>query len=92
MTKHAVFTMELEPEFRDEFLAAADAAHRPASEVLRELMREYIAQQKAEQGYHDYLQQKVAAARLSVAQGLGRPNAEVEQEFAFRRERIGSEA
>ncbi|MGK9452198.1 hypothetical protein ACSSZE_13235 [Acidithiobacillus caldus] len=92
MTKHAVFTMKLDPELRAEFMAAAAASHRPASQVLRELMREYIAQQKAEQGYQEYLQQKVAAARQSVARGLGRPNAEVEQEFALRRERVGSDA
>jgi hypothetical protein len=92
MTKHAVFTMKLEPELRAEFLAAATASHRPASQVLRELMREYIARQRAEQGYQDYLQQKVATARHSVERGLGRPNAEVEREFALRRERVSSEA
>jgi predicted transcriptional regulator len=41
MSKEAVFTMKLEPELRAEFMAEAEAAHRPASQVLRELMREF---------------------------------------------------
>jgi hypothetical protein len=31
--------MKLEPDLRDEFMAEAEAIHRPASQVLRELMR-----------------------------------------------------
>ena len=41
MSKQAVFTMKLEPELRAEFMAEAEAAHRPASQILRELMREF---------------------------------------------------
>ena len=33
MSKQAVFTMKLEPELRAEFMAEAEAAHRPASQV-----------------------------------------------------------
>jgi hypothetical protein len=39
MSKEAVFTMKLEPELRDAFMAEAEASHRPASQVVRELMR-----------------------------------------------------
>jgi hypothetical protein len=42
MPKEAVFTMKLESELRDEFVAEAEAAHRPASQVVRELMRECV--------------------------------------------------
>jgi hypothetical protein len=35
MPKEAVFTMKLEAELLDEFMAEAEAAHRPASQVLR---------------------------------------------------------
>ena len=31
MSKEAVFTMELEPELRDAFMAEAQASHRAAS-------------------------------------------------------------
>jgi hypothetical protein len=46
MAKEAVFTMKLEAELRDEFMAEAAAVHRPASQVLRELMREFVRRQR----------------------------------------------
>jgi hypothetical protein len=46
MPKEAVFTMKLEAELRDEFMAEAAAAHRPASQVLRELMRDFVRRQR----------------------------------------------
>ena len=46
MTKEAVFTMKLEPELRAEFMAEAEAVHRPASQILRDLMREYVQTQR----------------------------------------------
>lgn len=64
MTKQAVFTVKLDPELRAEFMAAAATSHRSASHVPRELMREYIAQQRAGQGYRDYLQQKGSSCPL----------------------------
>jgi predicted transcriptional regulator len=42
MAKEAVFTMKLEPELRDAFMAAAAAADRPASQIVREMMRDYV--------------------------------------------------
>ena len=42
MPKEAVFTMKLEPDLRDDFIAEAEAAHRPPSRVVRELMREFV--------------------------------------------------
>ena len=39
MSKEAVFTMKLEPELRAEFMAEAAGEDRPASQVMRELMR-----------------------------------------------------
>jgi predicted DNA-binding protein len=34
----------MEPELRDQFMAVATSRHRPAAQVVRELMRWYIAQ------------------------------------------------
>lgn len=34
MSKHAVFTMKLETELRDQFMAEAQASHRPASQIV----------------------------------------------------------
>lgn len=85
MPKEAVFTMKLEPELRAEFMAEAEAIHRPASQVLRELMREFVQRQREAREYDEFLNRKVEIARNSMRSGSGRPNEEVEAEFAARR-------
>jgi predicted transcriptional regulator len=85
MPKEAVFTMKLESELRDEFMAEAEAAHRPASQILRDLMREFVQRQREARDYDAFLRRKVEIARGSVQDGLGRLNEEVEAEFAARR-------
>ena len=85
MTKEAVFTMKLEPELRAEFIAEAEAVHRPASQVLRELMREFVQRQREAREYDDFLNRKVEIARSSMRSGSGRSNDEVEAGFAARR-------
>nr|WP_250150862.1 antitoxin of toxin-antitoxin stability system [Photorhabdus akhurstii] len=92
MTKQAVFTMKLEPELRAEFMAEAEAAHRPASQVLRELMREFIQRQREEREYEKFLCHKVEAGRASMRAGLGQSNDEVEAEFAARRANVVDQA
>ena len=91
MPKEAVFTMKLEPELRAEFLAEAEATHRPASQILRELMREFIQRQRDARDYDAFLRRKVEAARTSMRAGHGRPDDEVEAEFAARRAGATSE-
>jgi predicted transcriptional regulator len=88
MSKEAVFTMKLEPELRDEFMAEAEAAHRPASQILRELMREFVQRQREAREYDEFLRRKVEAGRASMRAGLGQPNEEVETEFAAKRAQI----
>lgn len=85
MQKEAVFTMKLEADLRAEFMAEAQAAHRPASQVLRELMRGFVQQQQQQRAYDAFLTQKIDAARMSMRAGLGRSNEEVEAEFAAKR-------
>ena len=85
MTKEAVFTMKLEPELRDQFMAEAEASHRPASQVLRELMREFVQRQRQAREYDAFLASKVEAGRASMRSGAGRSNDEVEAKFAARR-------
>ncbi|MFD0708416.1 antitoxin of toxin-antitoxin stability system [Photorhabdus akhurstii subsp. bharatensis] len=92
MTKQAVFTMKLEPELRAEFMAEAEAAHRPASQALRELMREFIQRQREEREYEKFLCHKVKAGRASMRAGLGQSNDEVEAEFAARRANVVDQA
>ena len=85
MSKEAVFTMKLEPELRDQFMAEAEASHRPASQVLRELMREFVERQRQAREYDAFLASKVEAGRVSMRAGVGRSNEEVEAKFAARR-------
>jgi predicted transcriptional regulator len=85
MSKEAVFTMKLEPELRAEFMAAAQATHRPASQVLRELMREFVQRQRQAREYDEFLNCKVDAARVSMQADTGHANDEVEAAFAARR-------
>lgn len=90
MPKEAVFTMKLEPELRDAFMAEAAGEHRPASQVMRELMRSYIAQRRQAREYDDYLRRKVEAGRASMNAGRGRSNEEVEAAFAARRKQVAA--
>ena len=90
MPKQAVFTMKLEPELRDEFMAEAEAVHRPASQVLRELMREFVQRQREAREYDVFLRRKVEAGRAAMRAGQGRSDAEVEAEFAARRADVAS--
>lgn len=88
MSKEAVFTMKLEPELRAEFMAAAEAAHRPASQVMRELMREFVLQQRQKREYDEFLHRKVEEGRASMQAGRGRANDKVEAEFAAKRAKV----
>ena len=88
MSKEAVFTMKLEPELRAEFMAEAEAAHRPASQVLRELMREFVQRQREAREYDEFLRSKVEAGRASMQAGRGRSNDEIEAEFAAKRAQV----
>jgi hypothetical protein len=77
--------MKLEPDLRADFMAEAATEDRPASQVLRELMRGYIDQRRQAREYEDYLRRKVEAGRASMRAGRGRSNEEVEAEFAAMR-------
>jgi hypothetical protein len=88
MSKEAVFTMKLEPQLRADFVAEAQAAHRPASQVVRDLMREYVQRQRELREYDEFLARKVEAGRDSMRAGIGKSNDEVEALFAARRKAV----
>ena len=58
MSKEAVFTMKLEAELRADFIAEAQAADRPASQILRQLMRDFVKQQRQARDYDAFLEKK----------------------------------
>jgi len=78
----AVFTMKLEPELRESFMAEAAADDRPASQIVRELMRGYIERRHKARAYREFMQRKAEIARADVRAGRVRTNEEVEAEAA----------
>ena len=85
MPKEAVFTIKLESELRDAFIAEAQASDRPASQIMREMMRDFIKRRQDERSYDEFLRRKVEIARAQVHAGEGIPAEEIEAEFAARR-------
>ena len=63
MADEAMFTLTLDAELRDQFVAEAEATDRPASQVVREFMHEFVSRQREARG-HD------AWFRGEVEQGL----------------------
>lgn len=92
MSKEAVFTMKLESELRDAFMAEAEASHRPASQVVRELMREFVERQRQAREYDAFLRAKVDTARGQIASGQVASDADVEARFAARRAALRAKA
>ncbi len=89
MAKEAVFTLKLEPELRDAFMAEAAEVDRPASQIVRELMKDYLRRREEEKrGYDEFPRRKVARARASIAAGRACTQEEVEAQSAARRERF----
>lgn len=88
MPKEAVFTMKLEPDLREAFMHEAQASHRPASQILRELMREFVQRQRLAREYDEFLARKVQTARTSMQAGVGISNDDVEVQFAARRAQV----
>ena len=92
MPKEAVFTMKLEPELREAFMAEAEASHRPASQVVRELMREFIDRQQQAREYDAFLRTKVDTARGQIASGQVADDTDVEARSAARRAALRAKA
>lgn len=88
MSTKAVFTMKLDAELRDMFMAEAAADDRPAAQVVRELMRNYIEQRRQAREYDIYLRRKVEVARADKAAGRVFSNEEIEAEFSAARDEL----
>ncbi|EOC0702439.1 TPA: antitoxin of toxin-antitoxin stability system [Salmonella enterica] len=89
---NTMFTMKLDTELRDEFMAEAAAADRPAAQIMREFMREFIQKQKDEREYKEFLRRKVEKARGQMLRGEYRTSEEVEAIFAAKRAKLRREA
>ena len=85
MSKDAVFTLKLEAQLRDAFVAEAEATHRPASQIVRDLMRDFVERQREARLHEDFLRRKVEIARAERLSDLTVSGEEIEAEFAARR-------
>ena len=84
MAKDAVFTMKLEAELREAFVDAAKSEDRPASQVLRELMRAYVEGRRDAEAYDAFVARKVAISLKQAAAGNVVDDVEVSRMFAER--------
>jgi len=62
MAKEAVFTVKLESDLRDAFAAEAEAVHRPASQIVREFMREFVQRQREARDHDAWFRAEVQQA------------------------------
>lgn len=79
--KATTLTVILEPEMHRELEAAASFAERPASDLVHDLIREFIERERISNAYGNFLEHKVALARRSLNAGNGRSNDEIEASF-----------
>jgi predicted transcriptional regulator len=82
VAKEAVFTMKLEVDLRDAFMAEAAAKHVPASQIVRDLMRDFIKQQREAREYDEWYRRKVEASLAQAHAGIGYSNEEVQAKAA----------
>lgn len=82
VAKEAVFTVKLEAELRDAFMAEAAAKHVPASQLVREFMRDFVKRQQKAREYDEYYRRAVAVGLAQAENGIGISQEEVEREAA----------
>ena len=61
MAKEAVFTLKLEADLRDAFMSEAEATHRPASQIVRDFMRDFVKKQQDQRDYEAWLAAEIEA-------------------------------
>lgn len=83
MPKEAVFTVKLEPELRDAFAAEAAALDRPASQLVRDFMREFVQNRQQEREHDAWFRREVEKALKDKRPLI--PDEEVEAHFSRRR-------
>ncbi len=75
MAKESVFTLKLETELRDAFVAEAAAMDRSASQLVRDFMREFVEGRKEEREHDAWFRREVEKALKDKRPGI--PHEEV---------------
>lgn len=91
MSDEAIFTLTLERELRDEFVAAAEASDQSPTQILKDMMQDFILQQKMSPDHLAFMQEKTTIARKELAAGEGLSEETVEKKFAAMRAAAAAE-
>lgn len=62
MPKEAAFTVELDPELQDAFLAEAEALDLPAAQIVRDLVHDFVRQRREARGHDAWFRAEVEQA------------------------------
>lgn len=62
MADEAMFTLALDAELRDQFVAEAEATHQPASQIVREFMRDFVSRQREARAHDTWFSGEIEAA------------------------------
>lgn len=62
MPKESVFSMKLEAELRNQFMAEAAAVDRPASQLVREFMRDFVRHRREAREHDTWFRAEVEHA------------------------------
>ena len=81
----STFTFRVEESLKQEFTSAARSRDRTGAQILRDFMREYVAQQNEDAEYDNWYRRQVLAGIESANEGRLIPAAEVESKFAAKR-------
>ncbi|MBK5144551.1 ribbon-helix-helix protein, CopG family [Budviciaceae bacterium BWR-B9] len=84
MPNQTTFTIKLETELKDAFTKIAETEHCSVSQVMRDLMQQYIERHE----YKHFLEDKVTSARASIANGQSIPHQDAKAIFKTRREKV----
>ncbi len=81
----ATFTFRVDETLKSAFASVARSHDRTGAQLLRDFMRDYVAQQQEAADYEAWLTDKVEQSRASAEAGHLVPAADVEARFAARR-------
>src|SRR5687768_13597911 len=90
MPKHPVLTVELDPELRDAFVAEAKAMNRAPSHVMRDLVRDFLRQQREAREHDAWFRSEVKQALREADDPAVRriPNEVVQANWQRKREEL----
>lgn len=88
MNKELSVTFKVEPELRKQFAAVVAATHNNASQVMRDLMREYIERKESEIEYKKFMRREIDIALAAYDKNGGIPHDEVMTRLAKKREKM----